>query len=105
MKLAVIDKEKCRPTMCGSECKKYCPVEKQEMDSCIVIGGSAQGAPSPIGDKSRSSTGKAIIDEKTCIGCSICVKRCPFDAIKIINLPSVGEKDIVHRYGKNGFIT
>jgi len=31
------------------------------------------------------------------------VKRCPFGAIDIINLPSVEEKDMVHRYGENGF--
>ena len=85
MKLAIIHKEKCKPTICGHECKKYCPVEKKENDSCVTI------------------AGKAAIDEKTCIGCAICVKRCPFGAIDIINLPSVSEKDLVHRYGKNGF--
>lgn len=85
MKLAVINKEKCRPTMCSHECQKYCPVEKKETNSCITI------------------ENKAKIDENTCIGCSICVKRCPLDAIKIINLPSIKESDIVHRYGKNGF--
>jgi len=85
MKLAIVHKEKCKPTACAHECKKYCPVEKKEPDSCIVIGD------------------KAVIDENTCIGCAICVKRCPFDAIDIINLPSVEEKDIVHRYGQNGF--
>jgi len=85
MKLAIIHKEKCKPNICGHECKKYCPVEKKELDSCITISNSAK------------------IDENTCIGCAICVKRCPFDAIEIINLPSVNEKDIVHRYGINGF--
>lgn len=30
----------------------------------------------------------ATIDEILCIGCNICVKKCPFDAIKIINLPN-----------------
>src|SRR3989344_2700203 len=85
MKLAVINKGKCKPALCAHECKKFCPVEKKEADSCIVIGE------------------KAVIDENTCIGCKICVKRCPFDAIDIINLPSVSEADIVHRYGLNGF--
>jgi len=85
MKLAIIHKEKCKPTVCGHECKKYCPVEKKETDSCVTIGS------------------KATIDENTCVGCAICVKRCPFGAIDIINLPSVSEKDLVHRYGDNGF--
>ncbi|MBT3642984.1 ribosome biogenesis/translation initiation ATPase RLI, partial [archaeon] len=85
MRLAIIQREKCKPLLCAHECKKYCPVEKKEQESCITI------------------AEKAKIDENTCIGCSICVKRCPFGAIEIINLPSVEEKDIVHRYGKNGF--
>ncbi|MDH3352853.1 MAG: ribosome biogenesis/translation initiation ATPase RLI [Nanoarchaeota archaeon] len=85
MKLAVIHKEKCKPTICGNECKKYCPVEKKEADSCVTI------------------DSKSHIDENTCVGCAICVKRCPFGAIDIINLPSVREEDMVHRYGANGF--
>jgi len=85
MKLAIIHKDKCKPTICGHECKKYCPVEKKEQDSCVIIGE------------------KAVIDENTCVGCAICVKRCPFGAIEIINLPSVSEEDLVHRYGENGF--
>ena len=85
MKLAIIHKGKCKPAICGHECKKYCPVEKKETDSCITI------------------SGKTVINEENCIGCAICVKRCPFSAIEIINLPSVDEKDIVHRYGENGF--
>ena len=39
MKLAIVHKEKCKPAVCGRECKKYCPVEKQEADSCVVVGG------------------------------------------------------------------
>lgn len=84
-KLAIIHKEKCRPEICNRECKKYCPVEKKEKDSCIVIEGKAQ------------------IDENTCVGCGICQKRCPFDAIEIINLPSINEDSLIHRYGENDF--
>ena len=45
----------------------------------------------------------ASISEELCIGCGICVKKCPFEAIAIINLPSNLEKETVHRYNKNSF--
>jgi ATP-binding cassette, sub-family E, member 1 len=85
-RIAVIDKEKCKPLICGHECKKVCPVEKKEADTCVTI----------TEESSR-------IDEKTCIGCGICEKRCPFAAIKIINLPSINDDSIIYRYGQNGF--
>ena len=85
MKLAIVHKEKCKPTVCGHECKKYCPVEKKEADSCVTV------------------KPKCNIDENSCVGCAICVKRCPFGAIDIVNLPSVSEEDLVYRYGENGF--
>jgi len=84
-KLAIIHKEKCKPELCNQECKKYCPIEKKELDTCITI------------------EDRAKIDEKTCIGCAICQKRCPFEAIEIVNLPEIKEENLVHRYGQNGF--
>ena len=45
----------------------------------------------------------AVISEELCIGCGICVKKCPFEAINIINLPKNLEKDTTHRYGPNSF--
>jgi ATP-binding cassette, sub-family E, member 1 len=49
-----------------------------------------------------SKTKKPIISEELCSGCGICTKRCPFDAISVINLPEALEEPI-HRYGRNMF--
>lgn len=45
----------------------------------------------------------AFISEVLCIGCGICVKKCPFEAISIINLPSNLGSETTHRYGPNSF--
>ena len=37
------------------------------------------------------------------LGCGICVKKCPFEAISIINLPKDLERNTTHRYGPNSF--
>ncbi len=84
MKIAIIHKEKCKPEHCGHVCMKACPINKKG-DECIKI------------------EGKALIDEKLCIGCSICQKRCPFGAIDIINIPSIEDQRLIYRYGSNGF--
>ena len=45
----------------------------------------------------------AWISEELCIGCGICVKKCPFEAISIINVPRSLAKETTHRYGPNTF--
>lgn len=84
VRLAIIKKEKCKPLLCAKECMKCCPINKKGQE-CVAV------------------EEKAKIDEKLCIGCAICVKRCPFEAIDIVNLPSIKEENLVNRFGQNGF--
>jgi ATP-binding cassette subfamily E protein 1 len=51
----------------------------------------------------RIEGNKAVISEMLCSGCGICVKKCPFKAISIVNLPDELEKDCSHRFSANSF--
>ena len=47
-------------------------------------------------------TKKPVISEVLCSGCGICVHKCPFEAITIVNLPQELEQPI-HQFGANTF--
>jgi ATP-binding cassette subfamily E protein 1 len=85
MRIAIVHKDRCHAKKCGTECIIYCP-RVRTGDETVVIG----------------PEGKAVISEELCVGCGICIKKCPFDAIDIISLPEELEHP-THRYGKNGF--
>ncbi|HEX7627312.1 MAG TPA: ATP-binding cassette domain-containing protein, partial [Candidatus Methanoperedens sp.] len=85
MRLAVLDRDRCQPRMCGLQCIKFCP-RVRTGDETIIIGEDE----------------KPVISEELCSGCGICVNRCPFGSIIIIGLPEKLE-ETTHRYGKNGF--
>ncbi len=87
VRVAVIDEDLCRPNKCSLECIRFCPVNRTGKKAIEI----------PQGEK------KPIIYEDTCIGCGICVRKCPYEAISIVNLPDEYEKKAVHRYGINGF--
>ena len=86
-RIAIVNEDRCKPKKCKQECKKACPVNKTGK-ICIEV--------DPNDKKSK-------IAENLCIGCNLCVKKCPFEAIKIINLPKDMSKETTHRYGPNTF--
>ncbi|KAG0669338.1 Fe-S cluster-binding ribosome biosynthesis protein [Maudiozyma exigua] len=86
-RIAIVSADRCKPKKCRQECKRSCPVVKTGK-LCIEV----------------TPTSKiAFISEILCIGCGICVKKCPFDAIQIINLPTNLESHTTHRYSANSF--
>jgi ATP-binding cassette subfamily E protein 1 len=86
MRIAILNKDKCQPKKCSLECIKYCP-RVRTGDETIVLG----------------DDGKPVISEELCVGCGICINKCPFKAIIIIGLPEELEEP-THRYGQNGFV-
>ncbi len=46
---------------------------------------------------------RPIIIEPLCSGCGICVKKCPFQAISVVNIPDELETECSHRFGPNAF--
>jgi len=86
-RIAIVNKDKCKPKKCRQECKKGCPVVRMGKECIEVVPKSTI----------------AYISEELCIGCGICTKKCPFEAISIINLPKNLESNTTHRYGPNAF--
>ncbi|KAI3448966.1 hypothetical protein Pfo_005631 [Paulownia fortunei] len=86
-RIAIVNPDRCKPKKCRQECKRNCPVVRSGK-LCIEV---------------TPSSKISFISEELCIGCGICVKKCPFAAIEIINLPKDLDKDTTHRYGANSF--
>ena len=91
MRIAVLNKDRCKPDKCSpfgeKPCIKYCPKVR-------------------TGDKTiqLSPNGKSVeIIESLCTGCGICIKKCPFNAINIVNLPDPLQNQITYRYGPDQF--
>eukprot|EP00418_Pyrodinium_bahamense_P070956 CAMPEP_0179090032 /NCGR_PEP_ID=MMETSP0796-20121207/41054_1 /TAXON_ID=73915 /ORGANISM="Pyrodinium bahamense, Strain pbaha01" /LENGTH=611 /DNA_ID=CAMNT_0020787597 /DNA_START=66 /DNA_END=1901 /DNA_ORIENTATION=+ len=87
LRIAIVSTDRCKPKKCKQECKKFCPVVRTGK-LCVEV---------------TKDSRICWISEPLCIGCGICVKKCPFEAINIINLPKDLAKDTTHRYGANTF--
>ncbi len=87
MRVAVLKEDNCQPKKCMDECLNFCPPVRNGQE-CIVM---------------DDHSGKPHISESLCIGCGICVNKCPHDALIITQLPSELESDMIHRYSLNGF--
>ena len=91
MRIAVLNKDRCKPDKCSpfgeKPCIKYCP-KVRTGDETIVL----------------NPNGKNVeITESLCTGCGICIKKCPFNAINIINLPDPLKDQITYRFGPDQF--
>jgi ATP-binding cassette, sub-family E, member 1 len=84
-RIAVMEYERCKPKKCNQMCIKYCPMVRSRVEAI------------------RFEENKIVISEKLCSGCGICVKKCPFKAISIVNLPNELDKDCSHRFSENSF--
>lgn len=85
-RIAVLDRNLCTHTKCGYTCKKVCPINRMSKE-CVVI---------------EETTEYPVINEQLCIGCGICVKKCPANCICIINLKAeIGAP--IFQYGVNAF--
>jgi len=85
MRIAVLNEDRCKP---NSQAYEYLQKYAGMCDSgeCIQV-----------------KDGKCKILETACPPCLMRAKQCPGDAVKIINLPTELESDMMHRYSLNGF--
>ena len=84
-RVAVLETDKCKVRKCDKACVSFCPMVRTRVEAIKIEGN------------------KAVISEMLCSGCGICVKKCPFKAISIVNLPDELDKDCSHRFGPNAF--
>jgi Predicted ATPase, RNase L inhibitor (RLI) homolog len=86
IRIAVVDKDSCQPKKCSQECIRFCPIVRGGKRAIYM----------------DEQLGHPVITD-LCTACGICVRKCPFEAITIVNLPSELGEECVHQYGPSGF--
>jgi ATP-binding cassette subfamily E protein 1 len=86
-RIAVLDRERCKPKDCDQACIRFCPLVRSRVEAIKIEPGNE----------------KPTIFEGLCAGCGICIRKCPYQAISIVNLPAEIEGECSHRFGKNLF--
>jgi ATP-binding cassette subfamily E protein 1 len=85
VRVAVLDADRCDPKRCAKVCYRFCPQVRSKIEAI------------------RFENERPIVAEPLCVGCGICVRKCPFKALSIINLPDELEEECTHRFGPNAF--
>jgi ATP-binding cassette subfamily E protein 1 len=85
VRIAVLDEERCESKRCGRTCYRFCPPVRNKIEAIRFEGEKPQ------------------IVESLCVGCGICVRKCPFKAISIVNLADELEEECSYRFGPNTF--
>uniref|UniRef100_A0A2R9AP09 ATP binding cassette subfamily E member 1 n=1 Tax=Pan paniscus TaxID=9597 RepID=A0A2R9AP09_PANPA len=81
MRIAIVNHDKCKPKKCQQECRKSCPVV-QMGELCIEV---------------TLQNKIAWISETLCIGCGICIKKCPF-GLELMVLETGKQKPNLGKY-------
>lgn len=85
-RVAVIDRDVCIHKRCNYVCAKVCPPNRMG-EECIVV---------------EKDGIFPVISEPICIGCGLCVKKCPVKCISVINVAQELTNPI-YQYGVNTF--
>ncbi len=97
-RVAVLEHDRCiNGDGCNYICGNVCPVNRAGKE-CIVLPEQEQGSSGK-----QAARLVPIISEELCIGCNICVIKCPVDCIYIENTVQELTEPPVQRFGENAF--
>ncbi len=87
-RVMIVKKERCNPVACGGYlCIRVSPGNRAGKE--VIV---------------KSKDGKVEVNEEVLTDADfIAAKKCPFNALLLVNLPAELDKKPIHRYGKNGF--